>query len=682
MAHSPKHPVTPPPQASAFDRALAAHQQGRLAEAEQLYAQVPPNDNRHALALHSRGLIKHQLGDHAGALELVRQSLRLLPGIPPWELNLAYILYTLGHRNEAIAVCDRVLTKDSGNVHAWNIKGGAHWALAQHKSALACWDRVVALAPQLGEAWSNRGEALRLLGQYDLALTSLERALQLAPENAVAWTNHGFLMTAMHQWEQGLASFEKALALGSSQRAVLELAIFNMQCIGQWSGIQQRWQQAVQWIRASGVIESAWQTQTNPYVSAQELCHGVRAFMLDKYKSIVPAPFSSRTPSRRLRVAYLSTDFREHAMTFLMVGVFEHHDRERLEITAVTFQPIPASPMGQRLTGAFDRVVDIHTRPDDEAVTLLRELNIDIAIDLMGPSEGNRLGIFARRCAPIQVNYLGYPGTSGAPFIDYILGDRWVTPLDQADTFSEKIVLMPESFQANDGKRRIAPETPSRTSLGLPESGFVFCCFNTTYKITPMVFGIWMRLLSQVPNSVLWLVAESETVMRNLRAEAQARKVDSSRLVFARRVPYEQYLAQYRQADLFLDTVPFNAGTTASDALWAGLPVLTQLGQTFAGRMAASLLDAVGLPELITRSEQEYEQLALKLATEPALLKSYRDRLAANLPTAPLFDTARFTRHLETAYQMMWQRHEQGLAPDHVIVPAQRVDARPIDHVR
>jgi predicted O-linked N-acetylglucosamine transferase (SPINDLY family) len=443
-----------------------------------------------------------------------------------------------------------------------------------------------------------------------------------------------------------------------------------MQRIGQWRDIKQRWRHELELARTSGGIQLGFSFLSNPYVSARELADGLCQATSSEFRDIEPVPFPPRTPSERLRIAYLSADFREHAMALLMAGVFEHHDRERFDTVAVTFQPIPFSPLGKRLTGAFDRVIDIHDRTDDQAVALMRELNIDIAIDLMGHTANARLGIFARRCAPIQANYLGYPGTCGASFIDYIIGDRWVTPLDQADTFTEKIVLMPESFQANDGQRQLESDTPSRIALGLPESGFVFCSLNKTYKITPMMFDIWMRLLSQVPGSVLWLFAEAEAAAVNLRAEAQSRGIDPNRLIFAKPAPYQQYLAQYRQADLFLDTLPFNAGTTASDALWAGLPVLTQLGQTFAGRMAASLLDAVKLPELITRSDEEYEQLARKLATEPALLRGYRKRLAANLLTASLFDTKRFTHHLETAYQTMWQRHEQGLIPDHIVVPA------------
>jgi len=676
MTRPLNRPVAPPPQASTFDRALAAHQQGRLTEAQQLYAQVPPSDNRYAMALHNRGLIKHQAGDHAGALELVQQSLNLLPNIPQWLVGLAHIQLSLGQMNEAIAACDRVLAIDPRNVSAWNNKGCAFVNLSLHDQAIACWDHALAIAPNFAPAWANRSAALRSIGQYDLALASLERLLQLTPKDIGGWIDLGDAMYAKSRYEKALTSFEKALALDPSRRDVSIRAMISMQRIGRWSGIEQRWQHELELIQTSGAIKFAFPMLAHPHISARQLTDGLRALVSSQFGHITSAPFERSIASKRLRIAYLSTDFREHAMTQLMAGVFEHHDRERFEVTAVALKPIPPSPMGKRLADTFERIIDVTDQSNDQIVTLMRELNIDIAIDLMGYTEGNRFGIFARRCAPIQVNYLGYPGTSGASFIDYILGDRWVTPLDQADTFSEKIVLMPESFQANDDKRQIAPETPSRAALGLPESSFVFCCLNNTYKITPMVFDIWMRLLAQVPGSVLWLLAETETAETNLRAETQARGVDPGRLVFARRAPYEQYLAQYRQADLFLDTVPFNAGTTASDALWAGLPVLTQLGQTFAGRMAASLLDAVGLPELITRSEQEYEQLALKLATEPAVLKGYRERLAANLPTAPLFDTARFTHHLEAAYQMMWQRHEQGQAPDHIAVPALPVAAR------
>jgi predicted O-linked N-acetylglucosamine transferase (SPINDLY family) len=371
-------------------------------------------------------------------------------------------------------------------------------------------------------------------------------------------------------------------------------------------------------------------------------------------------------------VGYLSADFREHPMAFLMAGVFEAHDRARFEVVGIDIsaRPVPDGALRQRLLGAFDEFVPAGALSDAALASAIRAQRIDILVDLMGLTRESRLPALLQRPAPVQVNYLGFPGTCGAAELDYIIGDRWVTPAGREADFAERIVRLPDSFQANDARRPTPAPPASRAELGLPEEGFVFCCFNNSYKLLPRSFDIWMRLLAQVPGSVLWLLASHEAVAANLRAQAQARGVDPARLRFAGRRPYARYLADFQQADLFLDTLPFNAGTTASDALWAGLPVLAQLGHSFAGRMAASLLDAVGLPELITQSEADYEALALRLANEPALLRGLRERLEANRLRSPLFDTERFTRHLERAYDGMWARHAAGLPPQGFDVPA------------
>jgi predicted O-linked N-acetylglucosamine transferase (SPINDLY family) len=675
MATPPRRPPTPPFQPwgakpGAFDQALAAHQQGRLADAQALYAKVPPTDPRHATALHHRGLIDIVGGHLEQARALIQQSVRLNPRDAHAWSNLAHVLNELQLPDDALAACDAALALDARHASAWNNKGNALRAKREFHPAIECLDRAVALAPQMAAAWANRGLVLRELGLLDLALASFERAVQCDPRNPKAWADHGSAHFQQGRHEQALQSFQAALAIDPHERTASALAMECMQRIGHWDGLARRWQQELDLATTTGTIEFGLPMLTHPTLSAQQLHIGLRKMVDKHFGAIQAAPFGHRRPSDRLRIAYLSPDFRDHPLALLMAGVFERHDRQRFEVTAVAYKPMPATPRGRRLFNAFDRVVDVAGQEDEPVVAQLRALNIDIAIDLAGHTSGHRLGIFARRCAPIQVNYLGYPGTMGAPFIDYIVGDRWVSPLAQAQDFSEKIVLMPECFQANDDLRQIDPETPSRAALGLPESGFVFCCLNNTYKITPMAFDVWMRLLAQVPGSVLWLLGETPTVVRNLQAAAAARGIAPQRLVFAQRRPYEQYLAQYRQADLFLDTLPFNAGTTASDALWAGLPVLTQLGQTFAGRMAASLLDTLGLPELIARSAQEYEQLALRLATEPGWLQALRARLAQQVVRSPLFDTARFTRHLEAAFEAMWQRHAQGLPPDHIPVQA------------
>jgi len=372
----------------------------------------------------------------------------------------------------------------------------------------------------------------------------------------------------------------------------------------------------------------------------------------------------------RIHIAYLSADFREHPVSFQIAGMLECHDRSCFDVTVISLGPDDKSEIRQRLEASCVRFVDVETVSDEQIASLVRSSEVDVLIDLMGFTAGSRTGVFAERPAPIQVNYLGFAGTMGAEYIDYILADRFVIPEETRECYSEKVVYLPDSFMANDSKRKKSERLPRRSELNLPETGFVFCSFNNSYKITPHTFNIWMRLLRQLDNSVLWLSSMNETAIRNLRREAQNRGVDPSRLVFAQRLPLnEDHLARHDLADLFLDTLPYNAHTTASDALWAGLPVLTCLGETFAGRVAASLLNAIGLPELITTTPESYERKAIDLATHPEKMAIIKTKLADNRRTTPLFDTKLFTKHIEAAYTAMYERHQAGLAPDHIVVP-------------
>jgi predicted O-linked N-acetylglucosamine transferase (SPINDLY family) len=370
----------------------------------------------------------------------------------------------------------------------------------------------------------------------------------------------------------------------------------------------------------------------------------------------------------RIRLAYLSSDFRQHPTSYLAAGLFEHHDRSRFEITAISLEKGNDSDLRKRLQASFERFLDVETHSDDQIASLIAALEIDILVDLNGHTKGMRTNVLARRPASIQVNYLGYPGTMGADCIDYMIADRIVVPETHAAFYSEKMVFLPNSYQVNDAGRGVAGKAPERTALGLPPSGFVFCCFNNSFKFTPDVFDGWMRILKQVDGSVLWLFEDTPTAAINLRKEALARGVGAERLVFARRVPRADHIARHGAADLFLDTLPYNAHTTASDALWAGLPVLTQIGGTFAGRVAASLLTAVGLPELIAQTQEQFESMAIELTTQPMALAAIKAKLARNRLATPLFNTELYTRNIESAYVTMYQRHQSGLLPDHIYI--------------
>jgi predicted O-linked N-acetylglucosamine transferase (SPINDLY family) len=337
-----------------------------------------------------------------------------------------------------------------------------------------------------------------------------------------------------------------------------------------------------------------------------------------------------------------------------MAGVFEHHDRSQFEVFGFSYGPKADDEIRARLEKGFEQFIEVHDQTDQEVAKLARENGIDIAIDLTGLTRFSRQGIFAHRAAPIQVNYLGYPGTSGADYFDYCIADSTLIPEDEAQYYAEKIVYLPNTYQANDNKRAVSPKAFTRQECGLPQDAFVFCCFNNNYKITPVIFDIWMNILRRMENSVLWLFQDSPVAGKNLLSEAMRRGISTDRIVFAKHMSLADHLARHRLADLFLDTLPYNAHTTASDALWSDLPIITVLGNAFPGRVAASLLKTVGLPELITQNPKEYEELAVSLATNPAALQQIKQKLIANRAKEPLFNTSLFTQNLEKAYATMY----------------------------
>jgi protein O-GlcNAc transferase len=602
---------------------------GNFQQAESWLQRAIGHGRRRAAVFCWLGISLSSQGRQAEALEAFRRAVAAEPRDAEMHLNLGHELLKAGSREEAIASYDRALAIGSGNAEAWASRGDAELELGRLEQALASYDRALALEPAHANALHNRGIALLDLGRHEEAAAAFRQLLETAPDYPYA---PGYRLHALLQccdWKE----YEKAVAhvVESTRAGKPAAGPFNFLPISD---------------------------------SAPDHFRCARQFVEHEFPAAAqPLWRGERYGHRKIRVAYLSGDLRNHATAYLTAGLFETHDRARFELSAFSFSQ-RSDEMTGRLEPAFDRFVNVRQRSDREVALLLRELEIDIAVDLHGFTRGGRAAIFAQRPAPVQVNYLGYPGTMGAQYMDYIIGDRWVIPEEHQRWYTEKIVYMPDSYQANDARRRIADGAPSRAEAGLPEAGFVFCCFNSSYKISPGLFDIWMRLLQQRNGSVLWLVEDNPAATRNLRREAGHRGVDAGRLIFAPRLRLEDHLARHRLADLFLDTHPCNAHTTASDALWAGLPVITRLGDTFAGRVAASLLAAAGLPELIARSWEEYEHLALDLSADSGRLAALKAKLAGGRASHPLFDTGRYCRHLETAYAAMWERAQRGTVPE------------------
>jgi protein O-GlcNAc transferase len=644
-------------------------------------------------------------GRFDAAVERLERAVRLAEDDPEFRYYLAKAYASAGRRAEAVQALRETLARAPELAIAHIDLGLQLQVLGDLEAAIPHLEAATRLAPRSVEAYNALGMALREAHRLDAAEKVLRAACQIDSGDATALCNLGLVLKSRSKWDEAIEALNASLARAPDNRKILvtlgitlaragrgaqaievlrrahqadpaDVGVLGwlirekeLQC--EWAGLEALTQEA------RGLLQSARKT-IHPFVwlsrtgsgLEQRVAAGLWADALQPRLPRRPTPGAALGADGRIRVAYLSADFHDHAMASLLAGVFELHDRERFEVTAISLGRAREGEMRSRLINSFERFVEASETSDQEVVRQIEALGIHIAVDLMGYTKNSRTEILAQRPAPVQVNYLGYPGTMGADYIDYIIADEFLIPRAEQAHYAEKIVYLADCFQANDAKRKIGENTSSRSAEGLPDDGFVFCCFNSNYKLNPTMFDVWMRILRRTGRSVLWLLGENEAAIGNLRREAQSRGIDAGRLVFARRTEMQAYLARYRLADLFLDTLPFNAGATASDALWAGLPVLTCAGQAFAARMAGSLLHAVGLPELVTENLKDYEDLAVKLALDENLQRQTKAKLARNRLSMPLFDTDRFRRTIEAAYEMMWEIYRRG-------EPPRNIDARP-----
>ena len=678
-----------------LSRAVAAHQSGNLAEAESLYKLVLAAQKDQFDALHLLGVLKSQRGRHEEACRLISLSLKINKRNAEAFFNYARVLNAIGRYEEALASCGKALAINPQSIEALTQCGNALRNLKRREEALASYDRALTIKPDYVVALTNRGNVLNDLNRHDEALASYDKALALNPNYAAALNARGVSLLALLRPDEALACHSRAIAIKPDfVEALYNRGVVRMQ-IRRFDEAAEDFRKALslepdikfapghllhsrmqmcEWrglCDEIAALSSAVDTGTcvaDPFellgttASPAHQLRCAQTYVAHLASARSQTSWRGRYRHDRIRLAYLSADFYQHATSQLIVELLERHDRTPFEIIGVSFSAEDTSELRARVIRSFDQFHDVRRMSDERVARLLNELEVDIAVDLKGHTWLSRPGIFACRAAPIQISYLGYPGTTGAAFLDYVIADSTVLPFDQQAFYTEKIVHLPDCYQPN-ATRRVSPRAFSRADAGLPEEAFVFCCFNNNWKITEPVFERWMRLLQAVDGSVLWLLLGNEWASSNLRNEAAARGIEPGRLVFAPPLPTEDHLARHRLADLFLDTLPYNAHTTASDALWMGLPVLTCVGETFAGRVAASLLRAAGLPELATLSLEEYERLALELARTPSSLQAIRRKLDADRLTCPLFDTDRFRRHIEAAYTTMWEMHQRGQRP-------------------
>ena len=649
--------------------AIVMMQSGRLAEAEEFVRRAAKESPGSEVTFYNYGLILKSLGRPDEALERFSQALAINAAVPETWNNRGVVFNNLGRFSEAVADFDKALAINANYADALCNKAKALAALKRFDQAINAYDKALVLNPALAEAWIGRGNVNVELNRYDDAFVDYDKALNAKPYLAEAWVGRGNVFARLQRHDEACEAYDRAFALDPALKYLEGDRLHANQFICNWTNLDAEISHLLTGLKEGKPVGSPFVLTSIPASPAdRQRC--AQLFCADKFTATPAQWQGTRYKHDRIRVAYLSADFCEHAVSVLLAGVLECHDKSRFEIAAISWAPDGNSAMRDRIRKSVDRFVDVAVLEHAKIAELLRSMEVDIAVDLMGFTLNSRTDIFARRPAPVQVNYLGYPGTMGSEYYDYIIADKTVIPDDQRAFYAEQVVWLPNSYQANDQKRRIAEQSFTRIGCGLPENGFIFCSFNNTYKITPDVFDVWMRLLQKVNGSVLWLLDAGATTSKNLRREAEQRGVSAERLIFAPRMRLDDHLARHRLADLFLDTLPYNAHTTASDALWAGLPIVTCLGPTFAGRVAASLLKAVGLGELVTATLADYEALALKLARDPELLGALKRRLASNRLTAPLFDTPRYTRHIETAYVTMWERCQRGEPPAHFAVNA------------
>src|SRR5882724_1045585 len=643
----------------------------RYAEALASYEHAIRLNPSFAIAWVGRGNALVELKRYDDAIATYDKAAALMPGLVQVWLGRGHALFRLNRHGDALTAYDQALAIKPDLAEAHLGRGNVFAEINRLDEAGKAYEHALALKSNLAEAWAGCGRVLTVLQRYDEAIDAYDKAQAFDPELAESWLGRGTALLEMKRYAEAISAYDRAIALKPDVNYAEGSRLHAKQQICDWSNWDADWRHLLSATRRGIVASDPFAFLAGPTTLADQLICA-KIYTSDRRPTGIALLWrGERYFHDRLRVGYLSADFRSHPVAQGVAELLEWHDRSRFEIIGLSIGPDDGSEIRARIVKAFDQFHDVQMKSDVEAARLIKALEVDVLVKVAPHTEGSRLGILAHRPAPIQVN--GFSAwTSGADFIDYVLADPRTLPFDEQRHFSEQIVHVPDSYFPQDSTQQIAADTPSRAEAGLPDDGFVFCSFNRSYKLNPRTFDIWMRLLKRVDGSVLWLMQDNDRATVNLRREATMRDIDPSRLVFAARMPQlSNHLARHRLADLFLDTLPFGAHTTARDALWAGLPVLTCRGDTFVGRIAASQLHAVGLPDLVTDNLDEYEAAALRLTQNPDQLRALRDRLAANRLSHALFDTARLCRHFEAAYTEMTQRHQRGEPPQSFAVKRQ-----------
>jgi protein O-GlcNAc transferase len=653
------------------NRGLTLQALGRLDEALLSHDHAITINPQSAQAFYNRGVVLQALKRFEDAVSSYDQTIKINSNHAEAFFNRGNALQKLRRYDEALNSYDQAIKKNPCHAEAYLNRGNTLQELNRLEEASFSYDQALTIKPGYAEAFHNRGNALRILGRLSEALESYDHAIKIKANYAEAYSNRGKILVDLKRFDEALASYSQAMTIDRDLEYGYGEWLYTKFMLCDWADCANRCTELLKRITDEKVVAFPFAALVlTDSLAAQRKVAEIS--INQKFpENHALGTINKRTKNKKIRIGYYSADFREHPVGFLTAELFEKHDKENFELYAFYSGPATNDLTHKRIRSAFDQFIDIRKISDKDVAQLSRELAIDVAVDLTGWTQDMRIGIFSYRAAPVQVNFLGYAGTIGASYYDYLVADNTVIPEINKPHFSEKIIYLPNSLMPRDRTCEPSNQVFQKSKFYLPENKFVYCAFNGNYKIHPRTFDSWIKILKKVPGSVLWLSNCHTLAKTNLRREAEMRGVSADRLVFADRLDHvEDHFARHRLADLFLDTIPYNAHTTASDALWSGLPVLTCMGESFASRVAASLLNAIGLPELITNNQEQYEALAIELALNPEKLGTIKQRLDKNRLTSPLFDTDLLTKHLEAAYTQMYERYHADLPPEHFHVNA------------
>ena len=622
----------------------------------------PDNSDAH----NNLGNVLKQIGEYQKAKSCYEKAIQIQPNNAPLHNNLGIVLEELGEHQKAKTRYEKAIQIQPSYLMALNNLGNLLKELGEYQNAKNCYEKTIQIQPSHVAAINNLGNVLGKLEEYKKAISCYDEAIKINPNYFLAHNNKGVILQKLRKFNESLKSYNSAFKINPNYNFLLGKVLYLKSCICDWEYFDENLNSLKDKLNNNLASSSPFSVTTLydlPELQKKTADIWVKNTYSNKNKL---GPISKYQTNKKIRIGYFSADFHDHATSLLIAHMLELHDKSKFELFGFSFGPDKKDEIRKRVSSSFDHFIDVRLKSDEDISKLSRSFKIDIAIDLKGFTTDDRFGIFLNRCAPIQVSYLGYPGTSGTNSIDYIIADKILIPKENQKFFSEKIIYLPNTYQPNDFTKKISKKIFKREEVGLPKDSFVFCCFCQNYKITPNIFDIWMKVLKKIEGSVLWLIKDSNEGVKNLKKEAEKRGVNPDKIIFAENMPISEHLARHKMADLFIDTFPCNAHTTCSDALWSGLPVITLMGQSFASRVSGSLLNAVDLNELITTTEKDYEDLIINVAKDSKKLKIIKNKLKNNRITQPLFNTKIYTNKIESAYKKIYEKYHSDLPLENI----------------